>query len=97
VSRLMACRVTMHCCAPLGIAEQATCDSRRGWILVGAIERARHGAVAVSVGVGVITFGTGRIPGVLLRVTRQCSCDVVCNVCLVVGLCVSMMGGASVI
>ena len=72
-------------------------DLRRGWLLVGVIGRARRGAVAVSVGIGVITFGAGRIPGVLLRVTWQCSCGVVRNVRLAVGLCVSMMGGASVI
>ena len=72
-------------------------DSQLGWILVGAIGHTRQGAVAVSVGVGVITFGTGRIPSVLLHVTRQCSHGVVCNVRLVVGLRVSMTGGASVI
>ncbi len=33
----------------------------------------------------------------LLRVTRQCSYGVVCNVCFAVGLCVSKMGGVSVI
>ncbi len=70
---------------------------RRGWILVGAIGRARQGVVAVSVGVGVITFGTSRIPGVLLRVTWWCSCGEVRNVRLAVGLHVSMTGGASVI
>jgi hypothetical protein len=70
---------------------------RWGWILVDAIGRTRQGAVAVSMGVGVITFGTGRILGVLLHVTRVCSRGMVCNVGLVVGLCVSMTGGASVI
>jgi hypothetical protein len=59
--------------------------------------RGRRGAVAVSVGIGVITFGTGRIPGELLHVTRQCSHGVVRNVRLAVGLHVSMTGGASVI
>jgi hypothetical protein len=48
-------------------------------------------------GIGVITFGTGRILGVLLRVTWRCSRGMVCNVRLAVGLHVSMMGGASVI
>ncbi len=87
----------MRCYAPPGTAVCATRALRRGWILVGAIGRIRQGVVAVGVGVGVITFGTGRIPGVLLCVTRQCSRGVVRNVCLVVGLRVSMMGGASVI
>jgi hypothetical protein len=51
----------------------------------------------MGMGVGVITFGDGRIPGVLLRVTWRCSRGVVRYVRLAVGLCVSMMGGASVI
>ncbi len=51
----------------------------------------------MSLGVGVITFGTGRIPGVLLRVTRRCSRGMVRNVRLAVGLRISMTGGASVI
>jgi hypothetical protein len=71
--------------------------SRRGWILVGAIGRTQQGTVAVSMGIGVITFGTGRIPGGLLHVTWLCSRGVVCNVRLAVGLRVSMTGGASVI
>ncbi len=71
--------------------------SRQGWILVGVIGHTRRGLVAVSVGIGVITFGTGRIPGVLLRVTWLCSRGVVRNVRLAVGLRVSMMGGASAI
>jgi hypothetical protein len=48
-------------------------------------------------GIGVITFGTGRIPGVLLCVTQRCSHGMVRNVRLAVGLRVSMTGGASVI
>ena len=97
VSRLIACRMTMRCCAPPKIAVCAARASRRGQILVGAIGCVWQGVVAVGIGVGVITFGTGRIPGVLLRVTWRCSCGVVCNVRLAVGLCVSMTGGASVI
>ncbi len=93
----MVCPVMMRCCAPLGIAELAARASRQGWILIGAISRAQQGAVAVSVGVGVITFSTGRRLGVLLRVTRRCSRGVVRNVCLAVGLHISMMGEASVI
>jgi hypothetical protein len=97
VSTLMACRVTMRCCASPEIAVCAARASQQGWILVGAIGRVWRGVVAVGVGVGVIKFGTGRIPGVLLRVTRRCSHGMVRNVCLAVGLRVSMMGGASVI
>ena len=69
----------------------------QGWILVCAIGRIRQGVVALSVGIGVITFGTGRILGVLLHVTRRCSHGVVCNVRLAVGLRISMTGGSSVI
>ncbi len=76
---------------------RAARDLQLGWILTGVIGHAWRGAVAVSMGVGVSTFGTGRIPGVLLHVTRQCSHGMVCNVHLAVGLCVSMTGGASVI
>jgi hypothetical protein len=97
VSRLMACRVTMRCCALPGIAVCAACASQQGWILVGAIGCVQRGVVAVGVGVGVITFGAGRIPGVLLRVTWRCSRGMVHNVHLAVRLHVSMMGGASVI
>ena len=53
--------------------------------------------MALSIGLGVITFGTVRIPGVLLHITRRCSRGVVRNVRLAVGLRVSMTGGASVI
>jgi hypothetical protein len=70
---------------------------RQGWILVDAIGCIQRGVVAVGMGVGVITFGTGRIPGVSLRVTWWCSRGMVCNVRLAVGLHVSMTGGASVI
>ncbi len=97
VSRLIACCVMMRCCAPPGIAVCAMRASRRGWILVGAIGHVWRELVAVGMGVGVITFGTGRIPGVLLHVTRRCSCGVVRNVCLAVGLHVSMTGRTSVI
>jgi hypothetical protein len=97
VSRLMACRVTMHCCAPPRIVVCAMRASRQGWILIGAIGCVQQGVVAVGVGVGVITFGTGRIPGVLLRVTWRYSCGMVHNVHLAVGLRVSMTGGTSVI
>ncbi len=93
----MACRVMMRCCAPPRIAVCATRALRRGRILVCAIGHVWQGVVAVGMGVGVITFGTSRIPGVLLRVTRRCSRGVVHNVRLAVGLHVSMMGGASVI
>jgi hypothetical protein len=97
VSRLMVCCVTMRCCAPPGIAVCTARALQRGWILVGAISRVQQGVVAVGVGIGVITFGTGRIPGVLLCVTQRCNHGMVCNVRLAVGLCVSMTGGASVI
>jgi hypothetical protein len=93
----MACRMTMHCCAPPRIAVCTARASGQGWILVGAIGCVWRGVVAVGMGVGVITFGTGRIPGVLLSVTQCCSRGVVCNVCLAVGLRISMTGGASVI
>ncbi len=83
--------------APPGIAVCAARALWRGWILVGAIGHVRRGVVAVGVGVGVITFGNGRIPGVLLRVTRRCSHGMVRNVHLAVRLRVSMTGGASVI
>jgi hypothetical protein len=87
----------MRCCAPPGIAVCAARASWRGWILVGAIGCVWQGVVAVGVGVGVITFGTGRIPGVLLCVTQRCSRGVIRNVHLGGGLHVSMTGGASVI
>ncbi len=87
----------MRCCALPGIAERAARALRRGWFLVGVIGCIWRGVVVVSMGVGVITFGTGRLPGVMLRVTRRCSHGMVCNVCLAVGLRISMTGGASVI
>jgi hypothetical protein len=71
---------------------------QRSWTLVGAVGCVAHqGVVAMSVGIGVITFGSGRRPGVLLHVTRQCRRGVVRKAHLAMGLCVSMTGGASVI
>jgi hypothetical protein len=94
----MACRVTICCCAPLGMVVQVECGPRRGRKLVGSFNLLSHqGVLAAIVGIGVITVGTGRRLGMLLRMTRRCSRGVVRNVSFAVGLRISKMGGASVI
>jgi hypothetical protein len=98
VSTLMVCCMMIHCCAPLGMAVPVKRGPRRGWILVGAVGHvARQGVVATSMGIGAITFVTGRRPGVLLRVTQRCRHSMVRKARLAVGLRVSMTVGASVI
>jgi hypothetical protein len=47
-------------------------------------------------GTGLITTGSGTMPGVLLRVVRLCSLLVVFNTCFAVGFQVSMIRGAFV-
>jgi hypothetical protein len=84
---------TLLCSAWYGRASQAW--PLAGLNLIGSFDiLACQGVLA---GIGTITFGTGRRPGVLLHVTRRCSRGVVHNVHLAVGLCISKMGGASVI
>ena len=93
----MAWRVTIRCCAPLGMAVRVARGPRRGCTLVGSSSRCRPRAVCPGItGIGSIKIGDGLIPGVLLRVVRRWSRGVARKSRLAVGLRVSAMGWASV-
>ncbi len=97
VSTLMACRVIMHWCTSLGMVVNDNCSPWWDWDLVGTVFCVlRWGAIVAIGGTGLIAPGAGSIPGVLLRVVHWWSRGVVFNAHFVIGFCISMMGGESV-
>ena len=93
VSILMAWRITIRCWVSVGMAMHVKQGPWLGCIRVGFMVQAWQAVGSVLVGT---IFGTGRMPGVLLHITQQCSHGVFFKTCFAVRLHVSMTSGASV-
>jgi hypothetical protein len=97
VSMLMACCVTIHCCAPAGMAVLVARGSQLSWMRDGAANHLlRCGALTSIRVIGSITLVARSIPGMLLHVIHWCSPGVDFSMRFAVGFCVSIMGGALV-
>jgi hypothetical protein len=97
VSMLMACCVTICCCAPVGMAIRVARGPQWGWMCDGVAIRLLCWGALTLIGVkGLITLVAGSTPGMLLCVICQGSLRVDLCMHFAVGFRVSIMGGALV-